>query len=380
MKTRLFKPISKKSFFLFGPRGTGKTTWLRAQYPDSAYIDLLEDEIFNKLLTHPQYLLDLIPKEKKALPIVIDEVQKVPAILDEVHRLIEKEKLTFILTGSSARKLRKKGVNLLAGRALTYQMYPLTAAELGDDFNLGHALKHGTLPALLLEPSPDAYLQSYVRTYLKEEVQQEGLSRNLSAFSRFLEAASFSQAAPLVITNVAADAQINRKVVEDYFSILEDLLIATRLSIFSKRAKRELLHKNKFFFFDAGVYGVLRPRGPLDSNKEVSGAALETLVFQELRALNDYLTLNYEMHYWMTKSKHEVDFILYGERGLIAIEVKSSTRVRKEDLEAIKLFIEDYPMAKAYFIYGGNHRYHEAGIEFVPINDFFKAAKNILLN
>ncbi len=369
---RLIKPLIDKSFFLLGPRGTGKTTWLRQTYPGSPFIDLLADETYNRLLSHPQDLLSLIRRSDLDQPIIIDEVQKLPRLLDEVHRLIESKKLVFILTGSSARKLKRGAANLLAGRALHYECFPLTAAELGAHFDLKRALQWGTLPALMHESDPKAYLESYVRLYLKEEVQQEGLTRNIGAFRRFLEIASYSQAQPLVVTNVARDAQVDRKVVEDYFLILEDLLLSTRLPVFSRRAKRELVTKTKFFFFDAGVFQILRPRGPLDSTFELSGPALETLVLNEIRALNSYLSLGYGLYYWRTKSKHEVDLVLYGEHGLRAFEMKSTSRLRAEDFAGLRLFQQDYPMAQCTLIYTGDHKYTENNISVVPADEFFR--------
>lgn len=368
---RLLVPPPKKSFFLFGPRGTGKSTWITRFFPQSHVFDLLENETFNRLLARPQDLLSLVPGPKQKLPIVIDEVQKVPALLDEVHRLIEKKRLTFVLTGSSARKLRKQGVNLLAGRALTIPFFPLTAHEAGSAFRLDAALLHGMLPGRFFEARPRQFLESYVTTYLREEIQQEGLTRNLGAFRRFLEVASFSQAAPLVVSNVAADAEVERKTVEEYFTILEDLMIGVRIPIFSKKAKRELLKKMKFFFFDAGVYQALRPKGPLDSESDISGASLETLVFNELRVFNAYRNWGYGIYFWRTKSKHEVDFVLYGEKGLVALEVKASGRVRSGDLDGLKLFREDYPMARSFFLYGGTRRYHDSGIDIIPVTEFF---------
>src|SRR3989304_8916464 len=228
MYTRLLKPPKAKSFFLFGPRGTGKTTWVKSVFPEAVYIDLLEAELFNDLLANSQRLGNFIPQSFRDW-VIIDEVQKIPELLSEVHRLIEKYKYKFVLTGSSARKLRQKGHNLLAGRALTYSMYPFTVLELGKDFNLNHSLRYGQLPSVYTEENPKRYLESYVKTYLEEEVRQEGLTRNLGAFTRFLEAASFSQGSILNISSVARECSIERKVVENYFTILEDLLIASRM-------------------------------------------------------------------------------------------------------------------------------------------------------
>lgn len=377
MFPRLLAPPENKSFFLFGPRGTGKSTWARERFPGCVHIDLLESDHYTELLASPGRLEALLPTDYKDW-VIIDEVQRVPELLNEVHRLIERRRLRFVLTGSSARALRKKGVNLLAGRALTLAMHPLTAEELGGAFRLRHSLRYGQLPAAYTEKDPAAYLKSYVKTYLREEVQQEGLARNLGAFARFLEAASFSQGMPLNISAVARDSHIERKVVEDYFSILEDLLIAVRLPVFTRRAKRRVGTHPKFLFFDAGIYRALRPLGPLDSTEEVEGAALETLFFQELRAINDYRDLGYSLHYWRTATHLEVDFVLYGERGLLAFEIKRGSRVRGEDRRSLEAFIEEYPKARVWLLYTGSRAYNEGKIRVVPFEDGLRSLPEIL--
>lgn len=369
MYTRLFKSPKDKSFFLFGPRGTGKTTWVKTQFLGAVFVDLLEAELFNDLLANPQRLEKLIPYDFKDW-IVIDEIQKIPELLDEVHRLIEKKKYKFILTGSSARKIRKGGHNLLGGRALTCHLYPLTVKELGQNFNLQHSLQYGQLPCAYTEKDPKRYLESYVQTYLKEEIQQEGLTRNLSAFTRFLEAASFSQGSVLNISSIARECAVERKVVDNYFSILEDLLIARRLPVFTKRAKRKLASHSKFYFFDVGVFKTLRPMGPLDTPEEAQGAALETLVLQEMLAMNEYLGAGYGIYYWRTSNDIEVDFVMYGEMGLKAFEVKRTGRVQSSMLNGLKKFAADYTMAKCYFLYGGDRRMSDEGVEIWPVTDF----------
>src|SRR3990172_7512162 len=365
MYTRVLEPPQRQSFFLFGPRGVGKTAWLRRRLPDALFFDLLDADTYTRLLASPARLGDEIPAGYRGW-VVLDEIQRLPDLLNEVHRLIEARRLRFALTGSSARKLRRRGVNLLAGRALTRFMHPLTVAELGRDFDLRRALLHGCLPFACTERNPRDYLRSYVTTYLREEVQQEGFARNLGAFARFLEAASFSQGSVLNMAAVARDSAVNAKVAEDYFSILEDLLIAVRLPVFAKRAKRRVVAHPKFYFFYAGVFQAIRPRGPLDSAEEIRGGALETLVMQQLRAVNEYGDLGYSLHYWRTAAGDEVDFVLYCERGLLAIEVKMAHTVRPEDLRALRRFRESYPRAKTFFIYTGSRRRHEAGIEIIP--------------
>ena len=370
-------PPKAKSFFLFGPRGTGKTTWVKSAFPKAAYIDLLEAELFNDLTANPQRLSNFIPPGFKDW-VIIDEVQWIPELLHEVHRLIETQKYRFILTGSSPRKLKRKGPNLLAGRALILSMHPFSVAELGNDFQLDHSLKYGQLPSVYTEADPKKYLEAYVRTYLEEEIRQEGLTRNLSAFARFLEAASFSQGSVLSISSVARECHVERKVVESFFSILEDLMIGYRIPIFSKKAKRRLIVHPKFYFFDVGVFRTLRPMGPLDTPEEVDGIALETLFLQELIALNSALNLGYKIFYWRTSNGREVDFVLYGPKGLLSFEIKRTSRITSTMLGGLKSFLTDYPMAKAYFVYGGNRRMHEGKIEVVPVLEILKNLKTLL--
>jgi predicted AAA+ superfamily ATPase len=291
-----------QSFFLFGPRGTGKSTLLRQTLPAAFSIDLLNLATYGELLAHPDRLEALIAPHAPST-VVIDEVQRLPKLLDEVHRLIEGRRWRFALTGSSARKLRRGGVNLLAGRARTLGMHPLTAVELGSAFDLAHSLRFGHLPSVYVDRDPERYLASYVGTYLREEVQAEALTRNLDTFSRFLVAASFSQGAVLSVSNVARELGVPRKTVASHFDLLDDLLLSVRLPVFARRAKRTLVAHDKFYYFDVGVYRALRPRGPLDAAEDVDGPAIETLVLQELRATNDNLHFGYGLSYWRTRDR-----------------------------------------------------------------------------
>lgn len=369
---------SRKSFFLFGPRGTGKTTWLAQKLPDALFINLLRSDFYLPLSANAAHLRALIPDGYDGW-IVIDEVQRVPDLLNEVHDLIESQGHVFVLTGSSARKLRRDSVNLLAGRALTYHMHPLTVAEQGSAFRLEDSLRFGHLPARFSEPDPARYLQDYVQTYLREEVMQEGLTRNVGHFSRFLEVASFSQGSVINVSEVARETHIQRTVAESYFSILEDLLIGVRLPVFSRRAKRQLVTHAKFFYFDTGVYRAIRPAGPLDSPAEIDGPALETLVLQELRAINDYRALGYGIHFWRTKHGLEIDFVLYGPRGLIAIEIKRARAVNSGDLRALREFKTDYPEASCILLYGGEQALFFDDIRVIPIRNALRTLDQLLL-
>lgn len=365
------------SVFIFGPRGTGKTSWLKIHFPDALYFDLLDDDSYNEFLARPTRLGDRIP-DGFADWVVLDEIQKVPALLNEVHRLIEHRKLRFVLTGSSARSLRSKGVNLLAGRALTYHMHPLTAQELATDFDLAKALRYGMLPSVYSYNQPKKYLKSYISAYLREEVLQEGLTRNLPLFTRFLETASFSQGEVLNYTEIAREISSNRHTVSNFFDILEDLLISVRIPVFRKRAKRSLVAHPKFYFFDTGVYRAVRPTGPLDSNEEADGPALETLFLQHARALNDYFDWEYDFFYWRTQSGTEVDFILYGPHGLHAFEIKRKRTPSQKDFKGLLAFGKDYPVASLHLLHGGRNSGHEGNVRHYPFQDAITNLEMIL--
>jgi len=372
---RFFK-APKQSFFLLGPRGTGKSTFIKRAFPDALYLDLLLPDVFRNYTARPERLREAVHAQKDKKVVVIDEIQKAPQLLEVVHSLIEEKLgLQFILTGSSARKLRKAGVNLLGGRALMKRMHPFMAAELGKKFSLERALKIGLIPVIVSSDDPVSALQAYVDLYLREEVQMEGLTRNIGNFSRFLEVVSFSHGSVLNISNVARDCQIERKVVEGYVGILEDLLLAYRMPVFSKRAKRAVSSHPKFYFFDAGIFGGLRPSGPLDRPEEKSGVALEGLVAQHLRAWIDYRDPGCDLTYWRTSAGSEVDFVLYGKNVFWAIEVKNGTTIHPQDLRALKTFREDYPQAKRIFLYRGEEKLVREGISIEPCAEFLMGLK-----
>ncbi|MFA6036586.1 MAG: ATP-binding protein [Legionellales bacterium] len=370
-------PESTQSVFLFGPRGTGKTSWVRSHFIDALYIDLLNTGTYNTLLAAPNRLESMIPPSFKNW-IIIDEVQKIPELLNEVHRLIEHQKFKFILTGSSARSLRRRGTNLLAGRALKYTMYPFVCQELQQDFNLLHALKYGLLPNVINNSDPALYLETYVTTYLREEILQEGITRNLSEFARFLEVASFSQGNILNMSNVAREAAIAQKTVVAYFDIVEDLLLGMKIPVFTRRAQRQLVSHPKFYFFDVGIYRTIRPRGILDTDDEIDGAGLETLVLQHLLAINDYYRFGYQIYFWRTRNNVEVDFILYGEHGLHAFEIKRKTKLDHKDFSGLKAFAKDYPMAQLTLIYGGSETLYVDSIKIIPLEQALFALPQIL--
>lgn len=369
-----FFNVGKDHFFLLGPRGTGKTLWCSHQYPDALRIDLLDPAALRQFSAQPERLRELVEANPKKRQIFIDEIQKLPELLEVVHLLIERKTgQQFILTGSSARKLRRHGVNLLGGRAAEKHLHPYMAAELGDRFSLGKALRQGMLPVVWAANDPNAILHAYNGLYLREEVQMEGLVRNVGSFARFLEAMSFAHGSVLNLAAVSRDCQVSRKTTEGYLEILEDLLLGFRLEVFTKRAKRAVASHPKFFFFDAGVFRANRPAGPLDSPAELDGAALEGLVAQHLRAWCEYSSGKHELHYWQTRSQVEVDFVVYGESGIYAVEVKNTRSVGQDDLRALRNFGEDYPQSRRYLLYRGKDRLKREDVLCLPCEDFLLA-------
>lgn len=369
-----FLTAPEDHFLLFGPRGTGKSTWLKQTFPAAAVLDFLKPPTLRRYQGAPERFREFVDGHPGTETFVVDEVQRVPGILDVVHSLIEEHRnARFVLTGSSARKLKKAGVDLLAGRALRLSMHPFMAAELGAAFSLERALSDGLLPVVAGARSARATLAAYLELYIREEVMQEGLVRSLDPFARFLEAATFSHGSQLVSTDIGRDCGVGRTTVDGYLKILEDLMIAARLPVFSKRAKRALVAHDKFYFFDCGVFRALRPKGPLDRPSEIDGAALEGLVFQHLRAWNDYSGSPDSLGYWRTQSGVEVDFVLYGERDFVAVEVKNASVLRPSDFTGLKSFREDYPESRPVLLYRGEERFLTDGILVVPVDEFLRS-------
>jgi len=369
--SRFFVP-AKQSYFLFGPRGTGKSTWLHAHYSDGHFIDLLDPSELRLYQARPERLEDVV-RGSSAKTIIIDEIQKAPDLLSVVHRLIEqKQGWQFVLTGSSTRKLKRVGVDLLAGRATVRHMHPFMAAELGHAFSLEEALRVGLVPLVIESEDILDTLSAYVGIYLNEEVKAEGLVRSIGDFARFLEVVSFSHGSIINVSNIARECAVSRKLIEGYLSILDDLLLSYHLPVFTKRAKRQLISHDKFYYFDAGVYKNLRMTGFLDKISEVNGPGLEGLVLQHLRAWNDYQGAPNRLFYWRTKHGVEVDFILYGPVGLYAIEVKHSAMVHDKDLTGLKTFCTDYPEATPILLYCGRERLLKNNVHCIPVEDFLR--------
>lgn len=361
----------EESYFLLGPRGTGKSTWLLHNYPDATRIDLLLGEEERRYSSYPERIRDVIASMRPGSTCILDEIQRVPRLLPEIHALIEQKRdIQFIMTGSSTRKLRRSVSDLLGGRALMRQMGPFLASEIGNAFSLEKGLTSGMIPLIWESKNPVERLRDYLQLYLKEEVQAEGLVRQIGDFSRFLEVASFSHASTWTSTDISRESSVKRATVDNYLQILEDLLLAFTLPVFSRRAKRRLAAHHKFYFFDAGVYRILRPQGILDNTAEIEGLALEGLVAQHLRSWVLSQKLPHSLSYWRTQTQLEVDFIIYGPTGFWAIEVKRTPNLGPDDVKGLLAFKEEYPEAKCLIVTLSDRKEIYRGFPVVPVREF----------
>lgn len=360
MFPRLLNPLKTSSFFLFGARGTGKSTFLRGFFEgqDTHWIDLLEPELEALYSQHPsrlkQELLEKLGARSPIRWVILDEIQKVPKLLDVVHQLIESTPLKFALTGSSARKLKRGGANLLAGRAFLNTLYPLTAPELGAQFALTQYLKWGGLPKIYSFSSDvekQTYLKTYVYSYLKEEIVSEQIVRRLDPFRRFLEVAAQGNGDILNYTNIARDVGVDTKTVQSYYQILEDTLIGFFLQPYHKSVRKQQRHAPKFYLFDLGVKRALDGTLTLDlpPNTYGFGKAFEHFIMSECHRMNDYLRKDYRFYYLRTQNQLEVDLIIERPGQSTAIvEIKSSAQVDERDTKTIRLFLDDMKPSEGF--------------------------------
>ncbi|MBS0619983.1 MAG: ATP-binding protein [Verrucomicrobia bacterium] len=367
---RMLQP-PKGSYFLLGPRGTGKSTWLLHHYPQAMRIDLLLGEEERRFSAYPERIREVSAALPEGSTLILDEIQRVPKLLPEIHALIEEKRdIQYVMTGSSSRKLRRSVSDLLGGRALLRQMGPFLASELKEQFSLEKALKTGLIPLIWESSEPEDRLRDYLYLYLREEVQAESLVRQIGDFSRFLEVASFSHASIWTTTDISRESSVKRATVDNYLQILEDLLLAFTLPVFTRRAKRKLISHSKFYFFDAGIYRILRPHGILDSSQEIEGMALEGLVAQHLRS---WVLAQHQPHtfsFWRTQTGLEVDFVIYGPRGFWAIEVKRSPNLGPDDVRALSAFKEEYPEALCAIVTLGKRKENYRGFDMLPMEEF----------
>lgn len=358
--------LAKKSYFLLGPRQTGKTSLVRRTLPDCPNYNLLDFDTFLRLSQNPSRLREEL-KGYSGI-VVIDEIQKLPTLLDEVQILIEEKNLRFLLTGSSARKLRRSGVNLLGGRARTVRMHPLTSAELGDQFDLLRAINFGTLPSIYFSDDPALDLKAYAGDYLSQEIAAEGLTRNIPAFSRFLETAGLCNGEIINYQAISSDSAVPRTTVQEYFSILKDTLVAEEVEPWRKTRKRKAVATSKFYFFDIGVANHLQHAGKIELRSKLFGHAFESFVFQELAAYRDYVS-NGSVHYWRSEDRYEVDFILDES---VAVEVKGSSRLSKDDFKGLRALQAEKSMKSHIIVCLESVPREVEGVHVMPWKYFLK--------
>lgn len=362
------------SIFLFGARQTGKSTLLRQQFgSDSIYIDLLDSELRGRYSRRPVLLYESLKNKEAGTVVIIDEIPEVPQLLNEVHRLISEKGLIFILCGSSARKLKRKGHNTLGGRALPVYLYPLVSAEI-PDFNIDRAVQYGTLPPHYLAHTPSLHLSAYIDVYLKEEIKEEALVRNLSSFQRFLEVAAMTSGEMVNYNNIAQDCGVSATTVSSYFDILEDTLIGYRIPAYTKVVKRRIVQAPRFYYFDVGITNHLLHRKELVRGTVDYGHAFEHLVMQELVAWLHYTHSEEKLSYWRTYTGIEVDAIIGDAR--LAIEIKSVEEVLPRHLKGLKAFGEEYPSSRRMIVSLDRINRKEGDIECIYILDFFKLLWN----
>ncbi|MBP9094624.1 ATP-binding protein [bacterium] len=365
----------KDSFFLWGPRQSGKSMLLKSRYPEAIWFDLLQTDQYLELRDKPSLLREQLLYESqraKSKFVVIDEIQKVPMLLDEVHWLIENTNYVFGLCGSSARKVRAGHANLLGGRAIRHELFGLVSAEIGADFDLKRMLNHGYLPRHYLSDMHTDLVRSYINDYLKEEIAAEALVRNLPAFSHFLKAASLSDTELVNYASIARESGVSAPAVKEYFQILIDTMLAKFLDAYQKKPKRRVIGASKFYFSDVGVVNHLAKRGNLEPGADLFGKAFENWIFHELSAHSAYSNLYYDLAYWRLASGLEVDFIINDME--LAIEAKSSAKITSDHLRGLRALAEDHPKVKRRILVSleKQSRRTEDGIELMSYKEFVK--------
>ena len=369
MNKRVLQIIDDESVFLFGARQTGKTTILKERFPNAVYFDLLETDVLNRLRQRPALLREILSTTSEGQLVIIDEIQQVPTLLNEVHWLITNKHLRFILCGSSARKLKRQGVNTLGGRAVPQYMFPFVSCEI-PDFDIDRAINNGMIPRHYSKDNPANLLKAYVGIYLREEIQAESLVRNLAGFSRFLEVAALTDGEMVNYLNIASDCGISANTVKEYFQILEDTLVGYMVPAFTRKAKRRVVQSPQFYLFDVGVTNYLLGHRHLQRGTVEYGHAFEHLVVQELIAYLNYTDNPNKLSYWRTYAQVEVDVVLGDAK--VAIEIKSVEEVLPKHRKGLKSFAEEYPDCRRIIVSLDRFNRIADGIEHIYIYDFFK--------
>jgi len=374
MPTMLARLLKKpwQSILLLGPRGIGKSTWIKHHFKDAIIYDLLSTSEALRLSRDPSMLYHELKSASPEHWIVIDEVQKVPALLDEVHRLMENKRLRFVLSGSSARKLRRGGTNLLAGRAIVTYMFPFVSEEITPHRPVSESIKQGSLPMAVLGQDPVSYLTTYAETYLQEEIKAEALTRNIGNFSRFLEVAARQNGQVTNVANIARDAAVSRQTVQNYFSVLVDTLIGYWIEPWKLKRRTKQVQHSKFYLFDPGVCRALSGRIAYPPTQEETGPLLETFLFNEIRSFLSYTKRPYRIHFWRNYDGVEVDFLCETSEGFVAAEFKASSRWEKRyrrGLHRMQSELGD-SLIKCYGVYLGDRAVLWDNVHVLPVVDF----------
>lgn len=369
MNERILQIINNESVFLFGARQTGKTTLLKKQFPNAIYFDLLQTDVLNRFRQRPALLRESLEQANEGTLVIIDEIQQIPELLNEIHWLITNKQIRFILCGSSARKLKRQGVNTLGGRAVPQYLFPFVSCEI-PDFNIDRAVNNGMIPRHYMKENPTSLLKAYVGVYLREEIQAESLVRNLTGFSRFLEIAAMTDGEIVNYLNIASDCGVSANTVKEYFQILEDTLVGYMIPAFTKKAKRKVVQSPRFYLFDVGVTNYLLGRTNLRRGTTDYGHAFEHIVIQELVAYLNYTDNPNKLSYWRTYTQVEVDVILGDAK--VAIEIKSVEEVLPKHLKGLKSFADEHPDCRRIIVSLDRFNRVVDGIEHIYVYDFFK--------
>jgi predicted AAA+ superfamily ATPase len=346
-RKQLFSGSDNESIFFWGARQTGKSTLLKTLFPNALYFDLLLSSEYKRLVEKPDILRETVLANPNTRPVIIDEIQRIPELLNEIHWLISNHGVRFILSGSSPRKILRSGANLLGGRALRYELYPLISAEI-PDFDLMRAINHGLLPRHYDAVNPQKMIAAYIGSYLRDEIVTEARIRNVGNFARFLEIAALANGEMINYTNIAADCGVSATTVKEYFQILEDTLIGRYLPSFQKRLKRRVITAPKFYLFDVGIVNKLLSRGKIEQGTELFGKTFEHFIYQEIYAHSRYSEKEYPIYYWRTTSQLEIDFVL-GDHE-IAIEIKATEQANARHLKGLKAFAKEYETKKLILV------------------------------
>ncbi|MBR3914969.1 MAG: ATP-binding protein [Bacteroidales bacterium] len=365
--------IQDDSVFLWGARQVGKSTLVKKLFPDAKVYDLLKSDEYSRLLRKPQLLREELISYDETKIVIIDEIQKIPSLLDEVHWLIVNRGIRFILCGSSARKLKRVGTNLLGGRALPVMLFPFVSAEISD-FNLFRAINNGMIPRHYMVQNPQKRLEAYIGVYLKEEIQEEAVVRQLSSFNRFLDVAAQCDGEMINYTNIAQDCGVSATTIKEYFNILEQTLIGYMIPAFTLSKKRRAITTKKFYYFDVGVVNYLLNRSNLQPGSIDFGHAFEHFMIQEIVAYLSYYEKREKLSYWRTANGYEVDAIIGDAR--VAIEFKSSEEVQSKHTKGLKAFEEDFPDARKIIVSLDCNKRILNGIEVIPALEFLQMLWN----